>query len=310
MGKKRVLITGVSGLLGSNLALAYRESWEIHGLHNSFPLVMDGVVGHQADLRFAAAIAAIIDKVHPEIVIHCAALADVDYCEEHPVLAEEINVCGTRNLVIALKKETQFVYISTDSVYDGVKGNFSEDDPIGPLNCYARSKRQGELEALKHLGTMVVRTNIFGWSPQVKRLSLAEWALVKLGAKEKIRGFTDVYFSSIYTMDLAVLLREAIEKRLSGVYNIASSSAVSKCAFLCEVARMFDLDPELIEPVSVDSSNLKARRAKALSLDVSKLQSALKGHKVPSCFESLQAFHRDFMEGVPALVRVKERAQC
>jgi len=294
--KKKLLITGVSGLLGSNLAYSLRDRYEISGLYLNHEITMDKVSIFPCDLRKKLEIEKILNGMHPDIVIHCAAQANVDICEEKPQEAEELNVKSTKNLVESLPQSTKFIYISTDLVYDGIKGNFKEDDPTGPLNVYARTKLEGEKEALKARGSLVFRTNFYGWNIKNKE-SLGEWVVNALSANKEINGFTDAIFSSIYTFDLARLMDKAIREDIAGVYNLGSSGFLSKYGFAKAIADKLGLDAGLIKPMSIDDFGFKAKRSKDLSLDVSKLERDIGADSLPVEI-SIENFIRGHKDGI------------
>lgn len=302
--KKKILITGVSGLLGSNLAYAWQGRFELCGVYHQHRVALKNCKTIKADILDLKALKNIIADFKPDAIVHCAALADVDFCEKNPELARQINVGGTANIVEAMPPGSmKLVYISSDAVYDGTKEAYSESDPVNPLSYYAQSKYDGELEAAKRKGALIARTSIFGWNVQDKN-GLAEWMVEELSHRRKINGFTDVLTSMIYTIDLAGLLGLAIEKNISGVYHFASRTAISKCEFAVKLADLFGFDKSLIAPVSVKQSNLKAKRSKNLLLKTDKLAKAL-GCLIPTITESLSHFYNDFKSGLPSQLGVK-----
>ena len=300
--RKRLLITGVSGLLGNNLACYFRDTHEILGLYNSHPVAISGICTERCDISDEDSIKKIISEFNPSIIIHCASLTDIDQCEINKELTKKINVLSTKNFVRSIKKEDiKLIYISTDAVYDGVKGNFLEDDDINPLSYYGLSKYEGELEVTKKENSLIFRTNIFGWNIQDKK-SLAEWMLGELRAGRRINCFEDVYFSSIYTMEFARAINIAIQKDLSGVYNCGASDTCSKYEFAQKIADWFELDKTLINPISIDEFNFRAKRGKQLTLNVNKLQKAL-GYKLPGIDQCLEAFYKDYRCGLPEKIK-------
>src|SRR3989338_2471373 len=300
--KERMLITGVSGLLGSNLAYCLRDKYEILGVYHAYKIEMDGIQTVSADLTSESEVGQLIKNFGPEVIVHCAAQADVDKCEEYPDAAERLNVLGTRNIVKNLNGSmAKLLHISTDLVYGGEKDRCSEDDPVGPLNHYGKTKCQAEREALKRNGVLVLRTNFFGWNIQEK-YSLGEWVIHELTHKKEMQGFTDCHFSSIYTFELARLLDLAIQKNLSGIYNFASSSSMSKYEFVSEIANRLGLDNHLIKPISIDQFGFKARRSKRLKLDTNKLARAL-AVDVPPISYSINRFVEDYQNDLPGKFR-------
>lgn len=306
--KKKILITGISGLLGNNLAFCLRDRYEILGVYHTHRVEIDGIHTRAADLTTGAGLRELIVRFKPEVVIHGAAQADVDICEERPREAENINVTGTQNLIRALEgSEATVIYISTDLVYDGVKGNFSEDDPVNPLNHYGVTKRKAEEEVLKRKGSLVLRVNFFGWNIQNK-YSLGEWVIHELVRQREIQGFTDCTFSTMYTFELAELLDSAIQKNLSGIYNCVSSTSMTKYKFISQIAERLDLNKDLIKPVLIDHFGFKAKRSKKLNLNTRKLARDL-AMDIPSVAHSIERFVEDFKKGIPGALRADHRHQ-
>jgi len=249
-------------------------------------------------LRIKAEVEKVVNDLCPEVVIHCAAQTNVEACEKDPDQTEQMNVLATKNITGSiLGQNIKLVYISTDLVYDGIKGHFSEEDPIVPPNIYARSKLKGEEEVLKAPGTLVLRTNFFGWSVFNER-SLGEWVIRNLAAQEQIKGFKDAIFSSIYTFDLAKLMDQAVQEDLSGIYNLGSGSSLSKYDFAVTIAGQLGLDASLVAPASIDNFTFKAKRSKDLSLDVSKIEKD-SGIRCPLIEESIGRFSEDYQKGKP-----------
>lgn len=300
--RKRMLITGVSGLLGNNLAYYFREKYDILGLYFSHLVNIEGIQTQRADLLSEVSFKYIVREFDPDVMIHCASLTNVDFCEMNKELTERVNISGAKVVVESIKENhRKLVYISSDSVYDGYKGDFQESDPISPQNYYGLTKYEGELEVLKKENSLVLRTNIFGWNIQNKK-SLGEWVLHELEANRRINGFKDAYFSSIYTMELARIIDIALKKNLTGVYNSGALDSCSKYEFCLRIADCFGLDKTLITPISVDDFDFKARRGKRLTLNVDKLQKAL-DYELPTIDYSMNAFYRDYKCGLPEEIR-------
>jgi UDP-4-amino-4,6-dideoxy-N-acetyl-beta-L-altrosamine transaminase/dTDP-4-dehydrorhamnose reductase len=302
--KKKILITGVSGLLGNNLAYYFRNAYTVLGFYYTHPVVIDGVQTKKVDIFSEETLKVAIGEFRPDIVIHCASLTDVDFCENHRDLTTQANVDGSKLVVNSLKKtDARLIYISTDSVYDGVKGDFKEIDRIKPQNFYGLSKYRGEREILKRSGSLVLRTNIFGWNIQDK-FSIAEWIINCLKERKQINGFNDAYFSSIYTFELARIIDKVFKKGLHGIYNCASRTSLSKYEFALELAKRFGLDVSLISPISIDDFCFKAKRGKNLSLNVDKLSRDL-GCRLPTISNSIESFYQDFSYGLPDKIKTK-----
>ena len=298
MANKRLLITGVSGLLGSNLAYALRGCFDLTGVYNQHAVTIDGGQTVKADLRDGRAVEVMLENVRPDIVLHGAAQADVDRCDKEPAEAHAINVDATKNLVDALRgTSTKLVYISTDLVYSGEGGACRETDKTVPRNQYAHTKLEGERVALWFPGTLALRTNFFGRTLFEGKRSLAEWLIGELTAGRTVKGFTDAIFSTIYTLDIAILLERLLRMDAAGIYNLGSRNALSKYDFLVCLAKSLGFKEESVFPVSMDSVPARAPRSKNLALDVSKLQSAV--GDVPTIEQTIEHFARDDRQGMP-----------
>jgi perosamine synthetase len=296
--RKKLLITGVSGLLGNNLARYFARTFDVLGLYNEHPVVIPGIRTDTCDLLGLDAVRRVLDGFRPSVVLHCASLANVDQCESDPELSELLNVACTRRIVDALEgSEAHLVYISTDSVYEGTKGRYSEEDAARPLNVYGRTKWEGERPVLERPGGLVLRTNLFGWNIQDKK-SLGEWILGELAAGRSIGGFRDAVFSTIYTMELARVIDVAIRRKLSGLYNCGSSDSCSKYEFALKIADRFGFDRHLIRPISIDDFEFRARRGKDLSFSTRRIEETLE-YRMPGIDQSVDAFYKDYRCGVP-----------
>jgi dTDP-4-dehydrorhamnose reductase len=299
-----VLITGAAGLLGANLALQYRSSGlDVVATDLGRLPAIDGVQTVVCDLLEAGAAAKLIEERHPDCVIHCAALTNVDQCEADPGLALRVNAGISGNLAaVAARAGARFVYISTDSVFDGSRGGYTEADPVAPLNSYAKSKLAGERAVLEASPeALTLRTNIYGWNMQAKS-SLAEWILARLESALETPGFLDVVFCPILVNDLADVILQAAGRGLSGCFHATGSEACSKYEFAVRIAEVFECDRALIRPASIDDSPLKAPRPKNTSLVVSRIEGAL-DRKMPGLDDGLQRFKALRQEGFVALLK-------
>ena len=266
-----LLITGGSGLLGSNLARLALSRFEVYATYRSHPAHIPGCEFVCLDIRDKEQTLSVFKKIKPQLVIHAAASAKVDYCEEHHQETWAINVVGTESVVMAASEiKAKLIYISTDSVFDGEHGMYREKDTPYPVNTYARTKLEGE-RAVQRLApdSIIARTAFYGWSLREER-SLAEWVVSSLREGKDLKMFTDVFFSPIFTSNLAEALIEMYQRSLRGLYHVAGSERCSKYHFGQEIARVFELDSGLIQPGSIIEAGLKAPRPKDISLDVSK----------------------------------------
>ena len=234
----------------------------------------------------------VLRRFLPDLVIHCAAETNVDLCEAEPALAERVNVGGTRNIAkVAASLGVGVIFVSSDSVFDGHRGGYTEDDMTGPLNVYSRTKLLGEQVVLESgVENLVVRTNMFGWNMLPKK-SLSEWCLTQIRDGHEVHGFADVLFSPLLVNDIASLLLETYEKGLRGLYHLGACDHTSKYEFALKIARTFRLDDTTVTASSLSSAEFTAPRPKNTHLDVAKLTSAL-GHPLPSIDDGIESFHQ------------------
>ncbi len=290
----KYLITGASGLLGLNFSLRMSMENNVLGIVNKNPLKNSPFQTVSKDLLEMDAITNLLDSFSPDAVIHCAAMANLETCELNPGLAHKVNAIVPGEFAIACKdRRIKFVHISTDAVFDGIKGNYSENDAPNPLSIYAKTKRAGEVNVIEqNSDAIIARVNFYGWSQSGHR-SLAEFFYNNLRGQNPIKGFDDVHFSPLYVTQLTDILEEMIEKKLSGIYHVVSGDEMTKYQFGCAIADQFGFDKNLIKPISLSESNLSAQRSLNLTLSTSKLTAAL-GHSLPSIDEGIMLFYNDF----------------
>jgi len=298
------LVTGASGLLGLNFSLAVNgKIHKVTGVDFRNPLKDINFKILQANLTKTGAVERIIAEVKPDVILHCAANANVDDCEKDPAAAETVNsVLPGEIAAIAWQNHIKMIHISTDAVFDGATGNYSETDLPNPLSVYALTKLRGENAVLAaNPSALVMRVNFYGWSITGKR-SLAEFFAYSLAENKSLKGFTDVLFCPMMALDLVDTLMEASEKNLKGLYHCVGPEGMSKYDFGVAIAKQFGFDPELISPASVHDGGLTAARSPNLTLSTKKLQTAL-GHALPAFESGLKKFHDQYRHGFPEMIK-------
>jgi dTDP-4-dehydrorhamnose reductase len=286
-----LVVTGGTGFLGSNVvAAAKREGRAVIAVgHNNVSSQHD-LHTVAADLTTPGAARELIHELQPEMLINCAALANVDESETNPGKAHLLNVDVPRELAIACRDAgIPITHVSTDSVFDGKLGQYKETDTPHPINEYARSKLEGERAVLSAMpDALVVRTNFIGVA-SARGVGLGEWIADKLEAGERIKGFTDVIISPLEAGTLSELLMKMTDRGLSGMYHLGSSDDISKFDLARSIAAALGLDASLIEPATVGEGGLGAPRPLRISLDSSKAAADL-GHELPTVQETVRSF--------------------
>ncbi len=271
------IVTGASGLLGSTILMEGRKSIpSLVGQYWEHPIHIVGTDSLRMDLRDVDSACETLRSFRPDVIIHCAAATNVDWCEDHVTEAHHLNAEVPGALAkTARNMGTRFVHISTDAVFDGKTGNYSETDLTGPVNEYAKSKLCAEHEVLsQNPDALVLRVNMYGWSAQ--RRSLAEWVLRELEAERPVPGFIDVWFCPILVNDLAEIILGLIQSGASGIYHAAGSERISKFEFARRVAAIFGHDPSKLNPTLLAEAKLRAARSPDMSLNTAKIAEKLR----------------------------------
>jgi dTDP-4-dehydrorhamnose reductase len=302
----RILITGASGLLGLNLALETTRRHTVFGTVNHHSLKTDAFTVIQTDLLVPGAVERLLDTTKPDWIIHCAALANLDACEADPLLAQQLNTELPRTLArYVARSGARLVHVSTDAVFDGLRGDYSEGDIPTPVGEYSRTKLEGELAVADADPTAIIaRVNFYGWSLTGNR-SLAEFFFTNLRVHKRVMGFTDVFFCPLLANDLANILVRMLESNQSGLYHVVSSESLSKYDFGLRLAERFNLDGSLIIPSSVTQAGLKAARSLNLTLRSDKLVHAL-GEPIPNLSTGLDKFYTLYQQGYPHMLHSLE----
>jgi dTDP-4-dehydrorhamnose reductase len=293
-----IIVTGASGLLGAAVvASSVQRNRKVLGLYRQHAVSLPGAQFSTFDLTNRAQVERVFEEFHPTAVIHCAAQTNVDWCQEHAEEARQVNVEASGVLAeIAVRHHAYLLYVSTDSVFDGVCGNYVETDPPAPLNVYAQTKREGELVVLAaHDSAGIARVTTYGWNVQNKQC-LAEWILEQLRSGKTVPGFTDVFFCPIVANDLAEILLDMVDRRAAGIFHVVGTEAVSKYEFARRLAQAFSLDPANVIPSQIVEARLKAARPRNVSLKTDKI-SALLGRPMPDVNSGLRRFVQLPLEG-------------
>ena len=304
----KLLITGASGLLGINLAMEAMREHEVIGVDRG-KLKSAPFRVLKADILKTDEIHSVLDSTNPDWLINCAALADLEKCEEDPIQARILNTDLPAELAVACaKRNIPFVHLSTDSVFDGTQeGMYTEEDEPSPPGVYSQTKLEGERMVQQvNLQAIIARVNFYGWSLGGRR-SLGEFFVNNLGEGRNVNGFTDVIFCPMWVNHLSRTLLEMLEKGLHGLYHVVGAQAMSKYQFGVEIARTFQLRESLIVPKSVEGADLTARRSHNLWLSIHKLSTDL-GHTVPDFSTGLDEFYTQFQQGYPQKIRSYQQA--
>lgn len=272
-----LLVTGASGFLGASVVSAAAAAGRaVTGTVHRNSLEHYAVRTICADLTDASTVRELLGDLKPDCVINCVAFTSVDGCESDAGHARMLNVEVPRLLAAACSEAgARFAHISTDSVFDGTRGFYTEDDVPAPVNVYAQTKLAGEQAALAGLPrALVLRTNFIGISPG-RRTGLADWLHGRFQAGERIAGFTDVVFSPLLADNVARTALEMLDLDLHGLYHLAAHDSISKYDFACRLGGALGHDTSLVDRATLASAKLAAPRPLDTSLSPARAEAAL-----------------------------------
>lgn len=271
---KKILVLGSSGMLGNTLVSFLNKEYSFIGIDKE--ILKDesqGIKFYQLDLLQFHEVKKIILQEKPDIIINVAAIVNLDLCEKNLELASNLHINLSQKIAkISRKMRIKYIYISTDSVFDGEKSIYTEEDAVNPLNNYAKTKFLGEEEAKKAEDYIIIRTNIYGYSKN--QHSLFKWAYNELKNNHEICGYMNVIFNPVSVLQLSDAIGNLIKKDFRGVINIASNSVISKFEFLKMIEKKLKKQ-DLINPSILDDTSIGIRRPKNTSLTTKKMQTIL-----------------------------------
>ena len=268
----KVLITGASGLLGHPLCEYLAKTHQVTGLCLNHPIEVPGINEVRIKLTNADDVQDVFERVRPDLVIHAAGLTSVDQCEAEPELANLLNVQITRTITdLSRLYKSKLVHISTDHLWDGSKSLIAEDEPLNPINVYAKTKAEAEKVALENAGALVLRTNFFGFG-RSWRPSFSDWIISRLQEGLPIHLFDDVFFSPIGIPSLLQIMHSLYLKDATGIYHLFGRERISKYEFGVRLARRLGFRTDRIVCGSVKDHVFKAPRPMDMSMSVMKLE--------------------------------------
>ena len=271
----KFFVTGSTGLVGRQVVkdLAEKNHQVYSGFHDQKPQHGEPIY---LDLANLDSIENKINEVKPDIIIHLAAMTNVDGCETENNKAFLINFQATKKLAQQTALHNRFfVYVSTDYVFDGTKKLWKENDNPNPLGNYGQTKLDGE-HALENFASnwCIARTSTpFGLHPNKNSFPL--WVIDNIKSKKEIKVLIDQFTSPTYVPNLSKMLIEISERQLLGYYHVSGASRISRYEFAKLICKKLDLEKKFLKPITMDKMTWKAKRPKDSSLDISKAASIL-----------------------------------
>jgi dTDP-4-dehydrorhamnose reductase len=274
--KGRLLVTGGSGFAAGSV-IYQASGWDCHVISRGEALLdRPGLAWHSFDPLDTAALRACFESVRPDAVVHTAAIAAIDYCEAHPDEARRVNADLTRDIAaICAENGIKLVYTSTDTVFGGAKGMYTEGDAPEPLNIYAESKAAGEeAVAAAPCPAVIARVSLIMGLPVLGQgNSFLAAMLEKLEAGGKIGVPDNEYRTPVDVVTLGRALLELAGNDFTGIIHLAGNDRLNRCEMVKHIAahlgypeeQVFPNDPAAIpgraeRPVDASLDNRLARR--------------------------------------------------
>lgn len=272
---KKILITGGSGFVGSYLIDAARQKFEVHATHHNHEIIQKNIFSHSLNMAKTNEAERIIDRIKPDVIIHTAAYSDLDFCESNRLAAKTVNHDFTAAMCrAAQKKNIRFIFTSTDMVFDGKSGNYTEQDQVNPCNFYGETKVMAEhsLASMKKNVVIARIALVYGFSLTINGNFFGDMVrLITTG--KSVTLFDDQHRSPISVYNLTTALLELAENDFSGIIHLSGCERINRWDFglkTCSIfglldknvtkGSMFDISPAAVRPQDISMKNNLARR--------------------------------------------------
>ena len=287
--KTKILITGANGLLGQSIINVNNDRFDICSTSKGESIYdLNGTLFKSMDILNSGDIDIIFSNFKPDVIIHAAAMTNVDWCEANPIYCNRVNIDGTQNIITACEKySAHLIFISTDFIFDGKIGGYSETAQENPLSVYGKSKSAAEklIQASNCKWTIARTSLVIGYFPYLMSTNIILWARKKLGKGDEINVVDDQVRTPTWSMDLAEGCLLIAKKKALGIYNISGSEKFSIIELVRQVAIHGGFDLSLIDRVNSATLGQLAMRPLISDLDISKAKRNL-GFK-PHSFEEV-----------------------
>ena len=279
----RILITGSNGLLGQKivtLCLVNKVDFLATSLGENRNQDCPSANYNELDITNENEVSQVFERFKPTHVIHTAAITNVDYCEQHQKECILVNTTAVEYLFKATKSiKAHFQLLSTDFVFDGKKGNYSETDEVNPLSIYGKSKVNAEiiLTESDYTNWSIVRTIIvYGTGNNLSRSNIICWAKDALKKGENLSIIDDQYRAPTWAMDLAWACLEICQLNKNGIYHISGPETMSIFEIVTRIAKHFSYSTDNLNRSNSKDLNQPAKRPPKTGFNLSKAIGELK----------------------------------
>ncbi len=303
----KILITGSNGLLGQKLIQLFLKDQNFELIATSKgenrSIMQQGYIYESLDITSEAEVKAILEKHHPDCILHAAAMTNVDACELDPIACKLNNIDAVQYFVNAINQSYQaselphFIYISTDFIFDGTKGPLDENDRPNPISVYGQSKYEAEkIIQQTQIPFAILRTVlVFGINEGAARSNVVLWVKNNLEANKTIQVVNDQYRTPTLVEDLAQGCHLAAKKKALGIYNISGPDMMHIYDLALNVAHHFKLNAELIQSASSEGIKQPAKRPPITGFVIEKAKQEL-GYR-PHTFKEALALIEEQLKG-------------
>jgi dTDP-4-dehydrorhamnose reductase len=292
--KTRILLVGSNGMLGQRLVESFNSSGKFELLCTSMEdeSFLPGVEYKKIDIIQKQEVRKVILDFFPDFIINAAAFTNVDKSETEKETAWKINVTGTENLAFySWTVDAHLIHFSTDYIFNGKNGPYTEDDMPNPLGYYARTKLAAE-NSIRISGTKntILRTNVLYGPAKSGRPDFVRWVINSLHDQKVIRIVTDQIGNPTYIDDFISVINKIILLKKEGIYNIGGREMISRYDFTLRIADYFGLDKSLIQMIVTKDLNQPALRPLKSGLITLKAETELdyKPHSIEETFELMK----------------------
>ena len=239
--KKTILITGSLGYFGSLLTIHLKKSFNVYGVDIK---ESNGTNHIQCDLVSNEQVYKLSKSLYPDVIIHSAGLKDINYCEHNPAVATKINVSTTKNLIDNFPL-SKIIYISTDYVFDGDKGNYAESDITNPKTVYGETKLKAEKLFINNKG--LNNFNILRTSAIYDNNSMfINYLKKELESGNSVSAFDNVKYSPTWINDFVVVLKKIIDKNIDKKILHICGDPITRYQFALNYAKSASFNSELV----------------------------------------------------------------
>ncbi len=288
----KILVTGANGLLGQklcNLLAADPDVQLVATARDRIKFTPPSGEFVAMDVTQREQTLQVIRAAHPDVVIHTAAMTQVDQCESEKELCWLSNVTAVEHVVVACEDvKARLVHISTDFIFDGTRGPLDESEKPNPISYYGESKLAGEIAAQRcNSGWAILRTVlVYGVTPDMSRTNIVLWVKKSLEEGKKINVVNDQWRTPTLAEDLAMGCMLAAKKKAQGVFNISGEAMMTPWDIAQATATFFKLDASLIQPANAGNFKQPAARPPRTGFIIDKAKREL-GYRPHSFSEGL-----------------------